>query len=150
MSPFRMGRIGGVMRVIPTLNPTAFTTFQLIQPSRTHFRPASCAEIECPHYVHGWISTVPAGSKEEWACRNSRRGFTETKVEGNLIRFHFYAGQPCFKYKTHEKFLEREALHIVRQGDWRWRGQGKTHTKPEFWREEFSEHQDKLNKVING
>jgi len=149
---FQLMRIGGVMRILPRLEPTAFRTFSLHQPSRTHFRKATCAEVDCQHYLNGWITTVPKGSQDEHLCRTSGRKFTESIDEENLITFEFEAGQPCFRASRHEKFLEREAIHVARDGDFRGNPTGakRIHTKPELWREEFAEHQDGLNKVING
>src|SRR5260221_21387 len=43
-----------VSRVAPLLPAHGMTTYQVAQPVQTHWRPATCAEVECPNWLNGW------------------------------------------------------------------------------------------------
>ena len=36
--------------------------FRVSQPLATHWREASCREVDCPHHVLGWQTVVPHDS----------------------------------------------------------------------------------------
>lgn len=138
-------------RVAPVGPARAYQTFQAAAPVATHWRKATCAEVECPHYTHGWATTVLPGSEEEALIRRAGRHWQDEvrggpwPDEGGFLRFVFAPGQPCFAAHRHRVPLERPPLFVVRDGDWRG-GAGliRRHTRGADWVEDFAEHQDKL------
>jgi hypothetical protein len=102
--------------------------------------------VDCKAYQNGWATTVFAGSDDEALIRSLNYRFVETKEADGMIRFTFYAEQPCFAASRHRVPIEREPLYVVRGGDWRGnpRGEKTTHTRPEDWVDDFANHQDKL------
>lgn len=127
----------------PVLPVGAMKTFQIT--NRT--RPATCAEVNCAHHLKGWASTVIAGSEDEALLRASKRKFLIDHAEshGGFIRFIFPPGQICFRYKSHRLPLEEEAIHVVRDGDWRGNPTGRrTQLRADQWLESFQESTDDI------
>jgi hypothetical protein len=134
-------------RIVPNLPAAAYKTYGIRSPMATHFRPATCAEVDCQPYQFGWVTTVPAGSQDEAVIRRAGRRFFEERVGGGFIQFKFPPGQSCFKVSTHRVSLQRPENFVVLGGDWRGNPTGSPavkHTKPEFWIEDFAGHQDRL------
>lgn len=139
-----------VNRVEPQLPASAMKTYEIIQPLSTHFRPATCAEVECGAHVNGWATTVDEstelGGKQAYYIRKqSGRQFSEEKIESGLTRFVFAPGQTCFR--QHRMTLEREPIYRVRSGDWRGdprRGGVFTYRDGDDWVDDFATHQQKL------
>lgn len=141
---------GDGMRVIPAAPVHAYKTYQIIAPLSTHFRMATCAEVECDGWRYGWRTIVPTDSEQALYIRvGSDRAFTEETLEGGLASFTFKPGQQCFS-GPHRVRLERPERFLVRNGDWRGNpgGQVYEHTNAEFWQEDFAIHQDRINTAI--
>lgn len=134
--------------VIPHAGVEMYKTYQIAQPVDTHFRQASCAEVECANYQNGWITKVPIDSDFERLVRSSGRRWAAVRQEGGEMVFTFAPGTPCFQESQHRVSLERPALFIVKDGDFRGNPTGfqRQHTKPEFWVEDFAEHQERVSK----
>ena len=47
-----------VFRIEPALPAHAMKTYQIYSPISTHYRPATCAEVQCAAYEHGWRTRV--------------------------------------------------------------------------------------------
>jgi hypothetical protein len=109
------------MRIAPKMSPGAYRTFEVQAPPSTHFRNASCAEVECQHYLSGWMSRVDISTQQgvQWgkAIHNSGRKYT-VEQEGTVFTFRFGPGQQCFQ-SPHKVRLERPELYVIRDGDWR-------------------------------
>lgn len=131
-------------RIQPQMQVGAYKTYQIAAPLATHFRAATCEEVGCQPHIHGWATTVMYGSKDEAAVRGSGRHFTEERQEGGFVRFVFPPGQPCFAASRHKVPLEREAIFVVRDGDWRRLGPARRHANAIDWRDDFGEHQERL------
>lgn len=139
-------------RIQPALPAASYKTYQIAAPHSTHFRLATCAEIDCPPYLNGWSTTLtpdndPDG-KLDYLIRHSGRSFKEERnpLDGSAM-FVFEAGQPCFAAHTHRIRLDRPEVYAVRGGDWRGNPlnvRPVIHTRPELWIEDFAEHQDRL------
>lgn len=134
-------------RIQPQLPPQSRKTYGISAPAATHFRRATCAEVDCTHYLRGWKTTVDEstdlGQKQaHYIRRESRRGHTESRTAAGLTEFLFEAGQRCFR--PHQVRVDRPEIYVVRQGDWRSYGDRRRHTRAEDWVEDFSEHQDRL------
>lgn len=135
-----------VNRVPSALPVDAMKTYEIRMPKQTHWRAATCAEVECPEYLNGWRTRLPRGSELVDVLRHSGRRFHEiTGLTDQELEFIFEPGQPCFRVSTHRVRVDRPELFVVREGDWRGnpRGESRLH-KPEDWVDDFATHQDKL------
>jgi hypothetical protein len=124
---------------------TATKTYELRAPVRSHFRKATCKEIDCGAYLHGWATTVAPGGEDEALIRRAGRAFTVERTAEGWLRFMFSAGQPCFAASSHVVTLEREPLYLVRGGDWRANtGVIRRHVNGDDWVDDFATNQDRL------
>lgn len=129
--------------IVPNFNP--YRTYQIVAPRPTHTRPATCEEVDCAAWRNGWVTMLPKGdARVDYIRRVSGRRFTEGQ-EAGMVTFTFPAGQQCFGAADHRVSLERDPIFRVRE-----RGQTVTHTRPELWTEDFSEHLDKVRKIREG
>jgi hypothetical protein len=141
----------GAMRFPQEAPAAAFRTFRIVAPLATHFVPATCAEVDCPQYLDGWKTIVPADSPQAAYIRSgSGRGFTEVAQPGGLAEFSFPPGQRCFASADHKRRLEREEIFVFCGGDWRGNPLG---TPPQrigvtSWVDEFGEHQERIAQVF--
>jgi hypothetical protein len=135
-----------VFRVDPQMPTANYKTYTIARPTTTHWRPATCLEVDCQHYKHGWATTVMKGSEDEALIRTLGKRFLETNEPNGFVRLVFYPEQPCFRASAHRVPVEREPLYVVRGGDWRGnpRGEKRVHTRGADWVDDFATHQDKL------
>ena len=138
----------GLQRIKPGLPAHAVKTFQIRAPLRTHFRPATCAEVQCPAYLNGWRTIVPADSAAAEYIRHDRsRSHAEERRDGGLACFTFGPGQQAFASPEHEHRVpnDREPLYSERGGDWRGnpRREGRELAAAD-WVDSFANHQIKL------
>jgi hypothetical protein len=135
-------------RLDPKLPAAAFTSYRVLAPLATHWRPATCAEVSCEHFLHGWRTIVPADSPQAEYIRHDReRSHTEARQPGGLAEFTFGPGQRCFASSTHRIRVERDERFFRLGGDHRGNPLGTRpyeHTRAEHWQEDFAEHQDGL------
>ena len=65
-----------------------YKTYRAVAPVKTHFRPATCAEVDCQNYVNGWKTVVPSSSDHAQYIRSAdfKRSYhyTERAAEGGL------------------------------------------------------------------
>lgn len=136
-------------RIDPQLPVEAVKTYSVSAPIATHYRPASCAEVECPNMQHGWRtkidpSTDLGAAQIRYIEQESGRRYTVEPDPDGLLVYTFAAGQKCFA--QHQISLEREPLYVVRGGDWRGnpRGEQTRHTNADDWVDDFANHQQTL------
>lgn len=128
---------------------SAVKTYQVLAPEATHWRTASCKEVDCENYVNGWRVRVEGLSPQQLhAVKASGRKFTELSIAEGATYLVFEAGQSCFKAHEHRVPVGKPSLYVVRDGD-PWRGNPRgtepvRHTKPELWVEDFAENQQRL------
>jgi hypothetical protein len=134
-----------MFRIDPKMPAGAYKTYGLTFPVQTHFRPATCEEVGCQAFKHGWrsafdVSTDLGKEQADYVRRHSGRSFKE--VSQGV--FEFAPGQTCFAASTHRLKLEREPIYVVRGGDWRGNPDGFRieHKNAQNWQEDFAEHQD--------
>lgn len=141
----------GPFRIAPRMAPAAYKTYALQLPKVTHYRKATCQEVECEAYARGWVTKIdvstPLGQRQaRYIVDHSNRKFTETTaINSSVIReFMFPHGQQCFA--DHQVPLEREPLYVVRGGDWRGnpRNEHRTHVRAADWVEDFATHQQNI------
>jgi hypothetical protein len=88
------------------------THWHATKPKDTHWREASCREVDCLQYIGGWETVLPWG---DWAnieyIRSLGMRFRE-ELDDQLIRFIFEPGQECFKGQAggHRTPIERDPI----------------------------------------
>lgn len=141
----------------PAMAPSAYKTYAVVAPLSSHFRPATCAEVDCPHYVNGWGVRIHQLPPEDQAAlrvatfnrdgRTYRYSYVEREMEAGETWLLYKPGQPCFQASRHRTRIERPELYVVRDGDHRGNPRGtkaRLHQNPAHWQEDFAEHQQKL------
>jgi len=119
--------------------------FRIRRPLATHWRPATCKEMDCPHYLNGWKTIVPFDSPQAEYIRNgSGRHFTETR-EGDIAEFVFPPGQTCFASADHQRRVDRPDIfeRVPRLG-----AAPLAHARPEDWVENMGEELDATRRII--
>lgn len=138
-------------RIEPQGRMQDYKTYQIVSPLSTHWRPATCAEVECPEYEKGWRVRIEGLPPEMiHTARTSGRKYSELEISANEHWLVFEPGQPCFRAPLHRQLLDKQEIFIARDGDFRGNPTGnvRRHTRPEFWVEDFAEHQDRLAQQI--
>jgi hypothetical protein len=134
--------------ILPRMPVTAYKTYQISAPLSTHWRSATCDEVECSAYLNGWRTTVPANSRMEHTLRNSgRRWVSEERLADGNIAFSFAPGTECFQSSMHRVRVRDNALYVVRDGDWRGnprRTRPRRHTSAESFVDDWASHQQEL------
>ncbi|WP_346163568.1 hypothetical protein [Streptomyces bangladeshensis] len=137
-----------VFRIEPQMGAESYKTYAMVSPLSSHFRPATCAEVDCPHYLNGWRVRVEGLAPQDiHAAKTSGRRWIEQRVADGETWLVFEAGQPCFKASQHRTRVDRPPLYIVRDGDHRGNPRGtkaRLHQRAADWQEDFAEHQQKL------
>lgn len=139
------------MRLEPNLPLHAYQTFQISMPLETHWRPATCADVDCPQYLNGWrVRLDPLSEADRWAIHRSGLKFDRLDVAEGETWLIFEPGQPCFAASEHREPIGRPELFIVKDGDWRGNPTGsvRKHAQAEHWVEQFSENQAKIAEVV--
>lgn len=141
----------GIQYLPISLPPDKMKTYSIHAPAATHFRKASCMEVECEAMENGFASlideTTELGKKQAYYIRKlSGRKFVETSPEEGKTLFTFESGQSCFI--DHQVSLEKPELFIVRDGDYRRYGSGRLHANADDWVDDFVTHQDKFATAI--
>lgn len=149
-----------LIRATPALPPNSYKTYQIAAPLPTHYRFASCEEVDCAAYRLGWRTVVDEDKAR--LARHSGRKYTETRDPAGLVVFDFPAGQRCFRQppprllgrdvnaepamagRVHVKPLERPELFLVGAGDHRMYHPraAMRHSGPDAWLDDFATHQE--------
>ncbi|MDP3909464.1 MAG: hypothetical protein Q8Q14_03650 [Gemmatimonadales bacterium] len=88
-------------------------TYRVAVPLATHWRPATCEEVHCPHFLNGWTTVLPAGSDHVAVLKKSGRIYTSERTQdGGLLEFVFPAGQPCFRASIHRIQTGRPGIFL--------------------------------------
>lgn len=141
-----------INRIQPLGNPTDYKTYSVTAPLATHWRKATCAEVDCPHFLNGWTTTVDTSTDlgrrqaayiegADHGRRWAREAFASNA--GPLVEYTFPPGQRCFRSDAHRLPLERDPIYSVRLGDWRLTGPAVTARamQPADWLDDFANHQ---------
>lgn len=121
--------------------------WQIAAPAPTHWRSATCEEIGCLDYHHGWRIQVDAlKSSDLDAMRQSGRHWTVLDVAGDEHWWMFAAGQPCFKASEHKVPVGRPELYVVRD-----RGDVRRYDRGDQWADDCATHTTKIvDKIKEG
>lgn len=144
-----------IFRITPQGQPGDYKTYAIRSPRNTHQKKVTCQVAECVAYTNGWVTRVDENTdlgkrQAEYIRHGCGRRFTETR-DGGLTVFTFPPEQQCFG--EHYVSLSREPQFVVLGGDWRGnphRISPRVHSSFDSWANDFGEHQDMLNKAING
>jgi len=137
-----------LFRPEPVGPPAAYKTYAVAAPLGSHFRPGTCAEAGCEHYLNGWRVRVEGLTPDLLhTAKTSGRKFTEQRVGEGETWLIFEAGQPCFRASQHRVRIDRPPLYVVRDGDHRGNPRGtkpRVHHTPANWLDDFATHQQAI------
>jgi hypothetical protein len=139
-------------RIQPALAVGDYQTYSITAPLSTHFRRATCAEVDCAAYLSGWRVRVEGLPPQLLhVAKTSGRRYVEQSVAEGETWLVFEAGQLCFKESEHRVRIDRPELYVVRDGDWRGNPTGRVrqHTNAADWVEDFGEHQQRIADQID-
>lgn len=132
----------------PLMPSEAYKTYAVVSPLSTHWRPATCAEVDCPHYLKGWRTRVETLTPDLLhAAKTSGRRYTVQQVADGETYLVFPAGQSCFAVSRHRMQAGRPPLFVVRDGDYRGNPRGtktRVHMSPDNWLDDFATHQQAI------
>lgn len=136
----------------PKMGPESYKTFAIAVPS-DDWRSATCAEVDCPDYLHGWRIRVEGLPPEMvHAAKSSGRRYAELPAAEGETWLIFEAGQACFQTTRHRvRKHEKPELFVVRDGDHRGNPRGtkaRLHQRPADWQDDFATHQQGLADAI--
>ncbi len=142
-------------RIPPKMSAANYVTFGFASPLATHWRRASCEEVDCPSYLFGWETDVDESTERgraqaDYIRHDATRRHTESRREDGVAQFVFEPGQPCFGRADHRARLGAVPRFYVKGGDWRGnpRGTLRFHANAAEWQEDLAEHQDRLAETI--
>lgn len=138
-------------RIPPALPIGAYKTYNIATPLKTHWTAATCAQVDCPHYLNGWALRVEHVSAEDlYLAKTAGRKYDTMRVAEGENYLVFEAGQPCFKAGTHMRRLEREEVYSIRTGDWRGdpTHRGLQQVSSQSWVDDSGENQRNLAELI--
>lgn len=127
-------------------------TFKIDAPPATHWHPATCGEVECPDYIHGWDTILDPVLQADLVDLVKRSGRRPARVihEPGRVTFVFPPGTPCFKAATHRRRLDRPELYLVRGGNLATATTPvRRHRRAADWVDEFRTNNDRLLTRIN-
>ena len=111
--------------------------YRAVMPLPTHFREATCREVDCTQYLRGFITTVPTESGQaNYIRRLSGRAFTEQATPDGLTAFTFAPGQTCFR--THYVRIERDPHFLI----------DRRPVPGMTWVDDFGEHQIRMKERV--
>lgn len=135
-------------RVTPALPAAQMQTFAFIAPAETHWRKATCAEVECGAYLNGWtLNTAGLAEQDVHLAKHAGREFVATEGPDGGETLTFAAGQPCFRASAHRLRLDREEIFLKHGGDWRGdprRERPTTFSGPDAWADAMRTHLDQF------
>ena len=118
--------------------------YSINMPYATHWEWATCEEVGCPHFFHGWQTVVPQDSEHERTVRTSGRSFREERTDDGMVRFTFSPGQPCFRASTHKAQSGRPGIYGHRNREM---GGSVRAVRQDEWHERFVENLDGLARI---
>ncbi len=144
-----------VSRIAPAAGPENFKTYSWSRPLSTHWRKATCEEVQCEDFTNGFVFTcdisTPLGERQYNYCSHDRERSYTIDEEGPYIRHFIYPpGNRGFAGNKHDHRLPvgREPLYAVRAGDWRkYLAPPVQHKYVDDWIEDMSENQNRIIEI---
>ncbi len=138
----------------PLAGPQNYKSYTMRAPLRTHWRPASCEEVDCAAYINGFVTTVDLstdlGQKQyDYLSHDKSRSFHMQRVNMTLVKFVYGPGNRCFN-GMHRTAVGRPPRLLVVGGDWRGnpRGDLRVHKRLEDWVDDSRNHLDKIATLV--
>jgi hypothetical protein len=146
-------------RLAPDAGPEHFKSYSARAPLATHWRPATCEEAECEHFLHGFVLSVDLstdlGQKQyHYVTKEDKeRSYSIQRISMDLVKVVYGPGNPCFEpYRSqHRVPIGRPPFYLVADGDFRGNPRGtpvRRHFCVEDWVDDFANHQDKVSTVM--
>jgi hypothetical protein len=137
----------------PKMSTDKYKTFNVAQPLDTHFRKATCAEVECDAFVNGWTykkADLITADLLYLVTHAGKRYKEATLDDSSELYLVFEPGQMCFQAASHRINLERPQFFTSGRGDRRSFNPRRAYqyADGDEWVEAFAEHQEILNRVI--
>jgi hypothetical protein len=144
-------------RLAPKLGPQFYKSFSLRRPLTSHWREATCEEVDCPDWRFGWFTTVDTSDdlgqrRYHFITHDKTRRPSVQHVGGSLWRFSFGPGFTCYRAHEHRVQIDRPPLLLVAEGDYRGNPRGipaHVHQTAEDWADDFANHQDRLARAAS-
>lgn len=126
---------------------------QVTWPKETHWRRATCAEVDCPRYLLGWVTTVAIGSPQHDyianELKNKERHAISERVGDELMQFSYPPGQRCFG-ANHWRKLDRGPWLTVGSPGLEAGRLERLAMEPERWVENYNREADRYNYETGG
>ena len=123
------------------MNAQTNERWRITAPLETHWQPATCREVDCPHWLQGWTTIVPDPSPQaEYIRHDSGRRFIEKKNDEGTVTFSFYQGQTCFR--EHKRKFDDKLENFIHRG---W-DQGRQLMEPTQWTDGMNEATETFRK----
>lgn len=136
-----------VFRLPPRMETYRYKTYQIASPVSTHYRKATCQEVDCEAYLNGWTyREADLDARLLHVVTHSGKRYRRAQLtEGGDWYLVFEPGQSCFSVASHRKTLERPELYLVGRGDWRsYVAREARRMRPEDWVDDCVNHQATL------
>lgn len=130
--------------------------FNIQSPLATHWREATCEEVDCEPYRTGWRLRYDTLTPElQYTATHTGRHYTTftTDFDPDTQEFYnppatflvFEAGQPCFNSRHHRLPVGRpEVYRTLNEQD----RSTVLHTSPQSWVDQCGEHVEKIVDII--
>lgn len=107
-----------LVRWAPKMEPKNYRTFGASSPLKTHYRPATCQEVNCQAYANGWSFDVAVLSKAAYyKVTHAGKHYRKVTLSPTQQYLVFSPEQPCFD--SHVVPLDRPEILYTGRGDWR-------------------------------
>lgn len=121
------------------------SAYIIASPFETHWRPATCEEVWCPHYRLGWrIRIEHLMPQHEAAIYRCGKKFVRIDVLEGESYYFFEAGQPCFQADHHRVLNGTPEIFAQRNLE---TGRLVRHSGPDAWINASGEHAEHLRKT---
>ncbi len=145
-----------INRIAPLMPAGSYKTYTVAAPLVSHWRKATCEEVQCQAHTSGWLTIVDertpgvttlAARQAHYIRNDSGRSFIESPDESGFTVFDFAPGQSCFE--PHKIKTDRPEIYLVKRGDHRTNGVTPfTHSRSDDWVEDFAIHQQTISDEI--
>lgn len=100
------------------ITPWNYQTFKMSSPMGTHYRRATCHEVNCHAYMNGWALQIEELSEEDlYTATHAGKRFRRVHFGPGVNFLMFEAGQLCFLADTHRIKLDRPQNFFTCKGD---------------------------------
>lgn len=128
----------------PAGDPRSYKTFGIRAPLSTHFRKATCEEVDCADWRYGWkLRWDVLSESDRHLITHCGRKYV---IDQEWIIFE--AGQPCFRFDVHRTRVDRPELYLVKGSHMsmasRHAGGAMQHKNVEDWIDDFQNTTDKV------